>query len=94
MSSGLHFLPIIERLPEDFKAYVVDLRGFGESSYNHRFDSLKEVSEDIFELTSILELKDFSMAGWSTGGGICLQFAADHPGFANKIVLIEAVGYT
>ena len=94
MSSGLHFLPIIERLPEDFKAYAVDLRGFGESSYNHRFDSLKELSEDIFELVSILGLKDFSIAGWSTGGGICLQFAADHPGFANKIVLIESVGYT
>ena len=93
MSSGLHFLPIIERMPEDFKAYVVDLRGFGESSYNNSFDSLKDLSEDVFEFVSLLGLKGFTMAGWSTGGGICLQFEADHPGIASKIVLIESVGY-
>ena len=93
MSSGLHFLPIIERLPEDFKAYIIDLRGFGESSYNNHFDSLKDLSEDIFEFVSTLGIKGFTIAGWSTGGGICLQFETDHQGFANKIVLIESVGY-
>ncbi|MDF2530781.1 MAG: alpha/beta hydrolase fold protein [Clostridia bacterium] len=94
MSSGLHFLPIIERMPEDFKAFAVDLRGFGESSYNNSFDSLKDLSEDIYEFVSLLGLKDFTMIGWSTGGGICLQLEADHSGFANKIALIESVGYT
>lgn len=93
MSSGLHFLPIIERLPEDFKAYVPDLRGFGESSYHNRFDSLKDLSEDVFEFVSALGLKGFTMVGWSTGGGICMQFEADHPGFADKLVLIESVSY-
>ena len=93
MSSGMHFLPIIERLPEDFKAYAIDLRGFGESSYNNRFDSLKDLSEDVFEFVAALGLKGFTMVGWSTGGGICMQFEADHPGFAQKLVTIESVSY-
>jgi pimeloyl-ACP methyl ester carboxylesterase len=93
MSSGLHYIPIIERLPEDFKAYVVDLRGFGESTYNNRFDSLKDLSEDVYSFVKKLGLRDFTMVGWSTGGGICMQFEADHPGYAKKIVLIESVSY-
>lgn len=93
MSSGMHYLPIMERLPEDFKAITVDLRGFGESSYNHRFDRLKDLSEDLFEFVNLLGLKDFTLVGWSTGGGICLQFEADHPSLAAKIVMIEGVGY-
>lgn len=35
MCSGLHLLPIAERLPPNFKAYIVDLRGFGDSTYNN-----------------------------------------------------------
>lgn len=93
MSSGLHYLPVVERLPEDFKAYFLDLRGFGESSYNKPFDSLKELSEDVFEFVAALGIKGFTMVGWSTGGGICMQFDADHPGFAEKLVLIETVSY-
>lgn len=93
MSSGLHYLPILERLPEDFKAYVIDLRGFGESTYNSRFDSLKDLSEDVYDFVNKLGLRNFTMVGWSTGGGICMQFEADHPGYANKLVLIESVSY-
>lgn len=93
MSSGMHYLPILERLPEDFKAYTLDLRGFGESSYNNRFDSLKDLSEDVYDFTTKLGLKGFTMVGWSTGGGIAMQFAADHAGVAERLVLIDSASY-
>ncbi len=93
MSSGLHYAPILERLPEGFKAYAVDLRGFGDSTYKTRINSLGDFAEDIHEFVTKLGLKGFTMAGWSTGGGICMQYTAEHPGYADKLVLIESVSY-
>lgn len=94
MCSGVHFLPIAERLPPDFKAYIVDLRGFGDSTYNNRIDSIKDLSDDLFAFVNNLDVKNFTMLGWSAGGSVCLQFGADYSDIVKKIVLIESVGYT
>ncbi|MFZ5353268.1 MAG: alpha/beta fold hydrolase [Bacillota bacterium] len=93
MSSGVHYSPFMEILPENYKAYIIDLRGFGESSYYTRIEGLKDFSEDIRDFVSRLGLESFYMVGWSTGGGICMQFAADYPELVKKLVLIETVSY-
>jgi len=94
MSSSLHFDVLMSALEPHFKIYAPDLRGFGHSSYHERFNSLKELSEDIELFVEKLRLKDFDMLGWSTGGGICLQFAADNPEIVRRLVLVESVGIT
>lgn len=93
MCSGIHFMPLIQRLPEDFKAYIVDLRGFGDSTYNNSIDSIKDLSDDLFALTNKIGIKKFTLVGWSAGGSICLQFSADYPELVKKIILIDSVGY-
>jgi 2-hydroxy-6-oxonona-2,4-dienedioate hydrolase len=93
MSSSLHYLPLIERLPKDFRIIAPDMRGFGDSTYHHRFDSLHELADDLFELTKVLKLKSLTLVGWSTGGGVALSFASKHPSFVKKIVLIESMSY-
>ncbi|MDK2867400.1 MAG: hypothetical protein PWP51_1905 [Clostridiales bacterium] len=92
MSSSLHFDQLMLRLKDDFKIYAPDLRGFGHSSYHERFDSLKTLSEDLEHFVEKLRLKDFELLGWSTGGGICMQFAADNPDLVNRLILVESVG--
>lgn len=92
MTSSKHFEILMEELKEDYKIYAMDLRGFGLSSYNTRINSLKDFSEDLKEWVDILGLNKFSLAGWSTGGGIIMQFAADHQEYVEKLVLIESVG--
>lgn len=94
MCSGVHFLPIAEKLPPDFKAYLVDLRGFGDSTYHNSIDSIKNLSDDLFAFVNHLGVKNFTMVGWSAGGSVCLQFGADYPDIVKKVVLIESVGYT
>ncbi len=93
MSSGLHFLPLIERLENDFRIIAPDMRGFGDSSYEHRFDSLHELADDLYHFTQLLHLKNMVVAGWSTGGGVALSLAAHHPELVKKIVLIESMSY-
>lgn len=92
MTSSKHFEILMEELKEEYKLYAIDLRGFGVSSYNSRINSLKDFSEDLKEWVDIIGLKKFSLAGWSTGGGIIMQFAADHQEYVEKLVLIESVG--
>lgn len=94
MSSSLHFDKLMDALYDTFKIYAVDLRGFGHSSYHERFDSLKELSEDLEIFVEKLRLKDLELVGWSTGGGIAMQFACDNPDLTKRVVLLESVGIT
>lgn len=94
MSSSAHFDHLMDALYDDFKIYAVDLRGFGHSSYHERFDSLKDLSEDLEFFIDKLRLKDLEVLGWSTGGGIAMQLAADVPSLVNRLILLESVGIT
>lgn len=94
MSSSLHFDHLMDALSEEFRILAPDLRGFGHSSYHEAFDSLKTLSEDLEFFVDKLRLKDIEIAGWSTGGGIAMQFAADNPDLVKRLILIESVGVT
>lgn len=92
MTSSKHWDILIEALPEDVKIYAVDLRGFGISSYNNPINSLNDFSEDLKLFVDKLGLKKFYLAGWSTGGGVSMQFTANYPEYVDKLLLIESVG--
>lgn len=93
MCSGIHFMPLLQRLPKQFKAYIVDLRGFGDSTYNNSVGSIKDFSDDIFDFTNKIGIKKFTLIGWSAGGSICLQFSANYPELVKKIILINSADY-
>jgi len=92
MTSSKHWDVLIDEMPEEYKIYAVDLRGFGISSYNKQIDSLKDFSEDVKLLVEQLELEKFDIVGWSTGGGVAMQFAADYPEMVKNLILVESVG--
>lgn len=92
MTSSQHYDLLMNELPDDMKVIAVDLRGFGGSTYNNRVNHLKDFSDDIKALVDQLGLKDFSIAGWSTGGGIAMQYCIDYPQDVHKLILIESVG--
>ncbi|MEG3437201.1 alpha/beta hydrolase [Pannus brasiliensis CCIBt3594] len=92
MTSSKHWDVAIDRLRDKFHIYAVDLRGFGASSYHREINSLKDFSEDIKLFIERLGLNKFSLAGWSTGGGVAMQFAADYPSFVEKLILVASVG--
>lgn len=92
MTSSKHMEILMEQMEGSYKLYAVDMRGFGTSTYNHRIVSLKDLSDDIRFWADALGLKGFVLAGWSTGGGVAMQFAAEHPDYVTKLILIESVG--
>lgn len=93
MSSSRHWQPLYNRLPQDYHLIGVDLRGMGQSTYHHSFDSLEELGEDLAALIQEKGLKDVVLVGWSTGGGVAMELAANHPQLIDRVVLVESVGY-
>ncbi len=92
MTSSKHWDVLMEELQDSYKMYAIDMRGFGFSTYNQPVNSLKDFSEDIKLFVDQLGLTSFSMAGWSTGGGVTMQFAADYPEYVENVILVESVG--
>jgi len=92
MTSSQHYDVLLNELPKDIKVYAIDLRGFGGSTYNKRVNHLKDFSDDIYEFTKALDIEAFILGGWSTGGGIAMQYAIDHKEQVQKLILIESVG--
>lgn len=92
MTSSKHWDLLMESLPEKYKIYAPDLRGFGGSSYNSEINSLHDFAEDLKDFFEKLNLEDFVLMGWSTGGGVAMDFAADNPDYIKKLILLESVG--
>ncbi len=92
MTSSKHWDILIKKMPEKFKIIAPDLRGFGISSYNNEINSLNDFAKDLKLFFDKLNLKKFNIMGWSTGGGVVMDFAADNPEYIKKVILMESVG--
>ncbi|MBQ9536142.1 MAG: alpha/beta hydrolase, partial [Clostridia bacterium] len=84
MSSSVHFEPLITRIRDRYRCVAVDLRGFGDSSYNARFDTLDELAEDVSLFMEKLGIDSAYLVGWSNGGGVGLKLCAMHPNKVKK----------
>ncbi|MGY0374921.1 intracellular short-chain-length polyhydroxyalkanoate depolymerase [Clostridium sp. JNZ J1-5] len=91
-SSSIHLDAIMENMPDGYKMYAPDMRGFGDTTYNNPISSLKELAADIKLFVDKLGLKKFNIFGWSLGGGVVLQFAADYPEYLDKTIISGSVG--
>ncbi|MEH7884502.1 alpha/beta hydrolase [Bacillus sp. JJ1609] len=90
MTSSKHWDLLIDKMDSAYKIYALDMRGFGESSYHKPNMSIKDFSDDVKLFVDEIGLKDFSIIGWSTGGAVGMQFAADYPGYCEKLILLAS----
>ena len=91
MTSSQHWDLVIEKLQDQYHIYALDLRGFGQSTYNQSIDSLQDFADDVKLFIDELKLEKFSLMGWSMGGGVAMQFTANQT-FVEKLILVESVG--
>lgn len=92
MTSSKHWDSLVMLLENDFTMYAIDLRGFGASSYFKPIQELKDFADDIKHLIDEIGVKSFALIGWSTGGGVALEFASSYPDRVEKVILINSVG--
>lgn len=91
-SSSVFFQNTMEVLESEAHIYAIDLIGFGDSSYNRTLDTLRDFSVDIALFLKAKNQKNVCVLGWSTGGGITLELAVDHPELVGHVILLDSVG--
>ena len=90
MTSSVHWDLVLDNMNPDYKLYALDLRGLGRSSYQQKITSIKDFSDDVKAFIEKIELTDFSVIGWSTGGAIAMHLVAEYPGCCEKLILLES----
>ncbi|MEK5392440.1 alpha/beta hydrolase [Margalitia sp. FSL K6-0131] len=90
MTSSKHWDVLIEKMAPSYKLIAVDLRGFGDSTYHKRIKGIKDFSDDVKLFVDALGLRDITIIGWSTGGAVGMQYAADYPDDCGKLILLAS----
>ncbi len=83
---------VILPLSETFHVFAVDLPGFGRSSAPTKPLSVRQQSEFLQDLISVLRLKKVTLIGVSYGGQVAATMAAYYPEDVDKLVLIATTG--
>lgn len=81
-----------------YRSIGIDWRGFGKSDKPYDGYSFNRLADDIRQVVSALQLKDFALVGHSTGGAIAIRYVSRYNGFGvSKLVLVDAaapIGFT
>lgn len=90
MSSSVFFLPLLPALSQHFDTVIPDLRCFGDSQALpvDATRGFKDLSDDLASFVDALGWQDFSLLGWSLGGGVAMQLTIDHSQRIEKLVLL------
>lgn len=90
-TSSKHWDVLLEAMDPAYKLYAMDLRGFGISTYETSIDSIADFATDVELFVAELGLESFHLMGWSTGGGVAMQFAVGNPDHVRKLILMAPV---
>lgn len=82
---------LMEHLPLNYTIYAPDLRGYGKSTYNKPINTFNDFAIDIKLFCEELNLKTFHLIGWSNGGGVAMQFAANFSSKVKKLILLASM---
>ncbi len=84
---GLCWLPVVNKLTDQFDLVMVDLRGHGLSDAPEHGYTLLKMAEDIACLISELQLEKPILIGHSLGAAITLAVAGAYPTIPRSILL-------
>jgi esterase len=71
-----------------YEVYTIDLRNHGLSPHSNTWN-YQVMSDDIFELTTDLNLQNVILLGHSMGGKVAMQLAIDHPDLLYKLIVVD-----
>jgi pimeloyl-ACP methyl ester carboxylesterase len=81
--------PAIDDLAAGHEVVTVDLQGHGRTADVDRPISLVTMGDDIAALITHLGLDRPDVVGYSLGGGVAFQVAANHPEQVRKLVMVS-----
>lgn len=76
------------KLSDPYQVFTVDLRNHGGSPHSAEF-SCALMAEDLGEFMHDHAISPAHLLGHSMGGKVAMQFALEHPGHVNKLVVVD-----
>ena len=90
LGSGEMFGPVLPLLAERHQVVAVDLQGHGRTADIDRPIDVRLMAGDIAALIDHLRLATPDVVGYSLGGGVALQTAAQYPTKVRRLVMVSA----
>ncbi len=87
------FGPNLAKLAQGRQVIGVDLQGHGRTPLGDREFSLVDMGDDMASLLKKLGYGKVDVLGYSMGGGVAFQFAAQHPEMVRRLTLVST-GYS
>jgi len=85
----------VENLKNDFRIIRIDIPGFGLTGpYADGIYNIERTMDMLDQLSNELNIESFSLAGNSMGGYISWNFTINYPEKVNRLILIDAAGYS
>jgi pimeloyl-ACP methyl ester carboxylesterase len=83
------FGPNLTQLAQSRQVIGIDLQGHGRTSLGDREISLADMGNDMAGVLKKLGYDKVDVLGYSMGGGVAFQFAAQHPEMVRRLVLVS-----
>jgi pimeloyl-ACP methyl ester carboxylesterase len=90
LGAGEMFGPVLPTLAERHQVVAVDLQGHGRTADIDRPIDIRLMAGDIAALIDHLRLDTPDVVGYSLGGGVALQTAAQYPTKVRRLVMVSA----
>lgn len=87
-ASARFYLPLLEKLPEKFTAYAIDLPNFGFSE-PMRGVSIDKYADVVEAFRKALGIGKFTLVGHSLGGSVAIAYAARYQDNLRKVLLVD-----
>lgn len=89
-SSCYHYEPFYKIIDDNYRVLAMDLRGYGDSSYNSPVQSIHDFADDVALFLREKNVQKAIIIGWSLGGCVAMSLASRYPEFAEKLILIAS----
>lgn len=83
------FRPLLPTFAADRQVIAVDLQGHGRTALGERPFTLEAMGADMDAVLGKLGYGKVDVVGYSLGGGVAFQLAAQHPERVNRLVLVS-----
>ena len=83
------FGPTLTKLAETRRVIGIDLQGHGHTALGSRAINPVDIGRDLAVVVQRLGLRQVDVMGYSFGGAVALQLAAQHPALVRRLVLVS-----
>jgi branched-chain amino acid transport system permease protein len=81
--------PAIDRLPDGFHAYALDLRAMVSEDPAAPDHTIAQYAADLHEFVEAMGLDNFNLVGHSLGGGVAMLYALEHQERLKSLLLVD-----